>query len=330
MVNEEHLQNLSLQKRPLGQRLMAQLFLKVNYGLPPRSRITIEGLENIPKDRTVFFALNHTDRYNYWPFQWKLWKLGGQRFSTSWVKAKYYQNKAMSYFLDHCNNIPLPSKGYVILQDGLTVLNRRLENREYRFLRDFADGAISVEEAHGTAPISLLPLFHTQRSHFDPTTEDYGAYIRRATIRLMKLVEARTLEALGKYDNNVIVFPQGTRSLRLLPARSGMFQFAFRHKVDIVPVGSNGCESLYPGPSPWAKPGHVVYRVGRPLTIDNDFADCRIETPYTPFTEEADPFRKQFELGAQRTTMAINDLLDEPYKLAHDGAEDVTKTDRLI
>jgi len=330
VVNEEHLQNLTLQKRPLGQRLVARFFLLPNYDIPPRSRIIIEGLENIPKDRTVFFALNHTDRFNYWPFQWKLWKLGDQRFTTSWVKAKYYQNKAMGYFLDRCNNIPLPSKGYVILQDALAVLNRKLENREYRLLRDFADGLISVPDAHAQAPASVLPLFQSHRGSFDPTTEDYGAFIRRSTIRLMKLVEERTLEALGKYDNNVIVFPQGTRSIRLLPARTGMFQFALRHKIDIVPVGSNGSEALYPGASPWAKPGRVIYRVGKPLTIENDFSDCLIDTPYTPFTEEADPFQEQFEKAAQRTTIAINELLDEPYQLAHDEADDGSKTDRLI
>ena len=330
MVDEEHLRNLVLRKRPLGQRLVARFFLLPNYQLPPRSHITIEGLENIPRDRTVFFALNHTDRFNYWPFQWKLWKLGNQRFTTSWVKAKYYQNSAMAYFLDHCNNIPLPSKGYVILQDALKVLNRKLGNREYRLLRDFTDGTISVKEAYAKAPASVLPLLQTRRDDFDPAHEDYGTFIRRSTTRLMKLVEARTLEALGECDNNIIVFPQGTRSIRLLAAKTGLFQFALRHRIDIVPVGSNGSESLYPGASPWAKPGHVVYRVGRPLTMQEDFSDCVIEEPYTPFTEEAEQFQTRFEIAAHRTTQAINKLLDAPYQMLDEQFEEGSRADRLI
>ena len=62
------------------------------------------------------FALNHTDRYNYWPFQFELWRRDHERMTMAWVKAKYYENKLLAGFFDLCNNLPLPSRGYIILK----------------------------------------------------------------------------------------------------------------------------------------------------------------------------------------------------------------------
>ncbi|GAG39238.1 unnamed protein product, partial [marine sediment metagenome] len=71
MIDEEHLIRLKLWERPLGQKVVGGIFLMPNYSMPPATRIVLEGAENIPRDRTVMFALNHTDRYNYWPFQYR-------------------------------------------------------------------------------------------------------------------------------------------------------------------------------------------------------------------------------------------------------------------
>ena len=40
-------------------------------------------------DEPVIFAMNHTDRYNYVPFQYGLWQ-EKDRFTATWVKGKYY------------------------------------------------------------------------------------------------------------------------------------------------------------------------------------------------------------------------------------------------
>jgi hypothetical protein len=34
--------------------------------------------------------MNHTDRYNYWPFQYQLWKWQ-YPYTTVWAKGKYYR-----------------------------------------------------------------------------------------------------------------------------------------------------------------------------------------------------------------------------------------------
>jgi hypothetical protein len=71
VIDEHHLNRLRLWERPFGQKVVGSIFLGPNYTLPPVTRIVLEGVANIPRDRTVMFALNHTDRYNYWPFQYK-------------------------------------------------------------------------------------------------------------------------------------------------------------------------------------------------------------------------------------------------------------------
>ena len=332
MIEEEDLRKLRLSRRPPGQLIAARL-LDLNYRWPPANRVEISGVENIPGDRPVFFALNHTDRFNYWPFQWALWKMGGHRFVTSWVKAKYYDNPLMSAFLNQCNNIPLPSLGYVILNDAAATLGRPLTEEEYRFLRDLVDSQAGKDEsvAHldGEIESDVARLLVTPRRDFLPEMEPYAVFILRWAGRLFRLVEERTLEALFSHHNNVLVFPQGTRSLRLLPARTGMLEFALRHDVDIIPVGSNGCERLYPGASPLARRGEVLYRVGKPLTVEGDFGDCRITELYQPFTVEAQAHEDKFVRAASRVTAAINDLLDEPYRLCVTKEGDPSRVGRL-
>ena len=313
----------------MGQVLVAKL-LWLTYRVPANTEIVIEGMENIPTDRGVMFALNHTDRYNYWPFQYELLRSGHPRFTVTWVKAKYYENAVLGWFFDQCINLPLPSRGYAILKDAAAVMGRRLENDEYRTLRDLVDYKIEPEAVDAATQKSLEALFTRARSDFEPAKEDYRAFINRRCDRLMGLVEKRSLEALNEKDNHIIVFPQGTRSVRLLPSRTGMLEFALRHEVPIVPVGSNGSEGVYPGASPWASGGRIVYRVGKPLTLDGALRDCRIDTPYRPFTHEANAFADVFERGAAVVTEGINALLDEPYQLGDTNFDTRSRADRLM
>jgi 1-acyl-sn-glycerol-3-phosphate acyltransferase len=322
MVDERHLRSVRLSARPRGQIVVGTLLLRLNYGLPPRTRIRIEGLENLPRDRRVLFALNHTDRYNYWPFQYQMWRTGGLPYTASWVKAKYYRNRLLRFFFDACNNIPLPSRGYLVLEDARQVLGRALDDGEYRALRDLADGrATQASIERGGSP-ALRRVLTQRRRDFDPDGETYADFIARWNDRLMGLVEARTAEALFRHDCNVIVFPQGTRSIRLLPGHTGLAQFALRHDVPVVPVGSNGSERVYPSASPWARGGAILYRVGRPLTTADELADCRIAEPYAPFTQSADRHRATFERATARITARIDELLDAPYRMAVEGARD--------
>ena len=319
MVNEEHLSRVRIARRPLGQKVIAQA-LRLDYLFPKRTKITLKGVENIP-DQGVMFALNHTDRYNYWPFQFELFRSGHPRMTMAWVKAKYYENKMLGWFFDQCNNLPLPSMGYLILKDAVATLGRKLSDDEYRALRDLVDFKLEPEALSSELVNSLGAILSGPRSDFNPEIEHYRDYMNRWNDRLMGLVEKRTVEAVFEKENHIIVFPQGTRSIRLLPAKTGMLEFAFRHNIPIVPVGSNGCEAIYPGGSPFASGGEVEYRIGKPLTADDAFSECRVEEAYTPFTRGSKKFKAQVQKGAEILTNAINELLDEPYQLGKNTDE---------
>lgn len=329
MVDEEHLKRVKISARPVGQVSMAHL-LRVTYTLPSKTHIEIEGLDNIPTDKGVMFALNHTDRYNYWPFQYELWRRKHPRMTMAWVKARYYESPALGFFFDLCNNLPLPSRGYIILKDAFSVLNRKMTDDEYRVVRDFTDGKIGQEQAMELASADVRTLLTKPRGDFSPQSESYFDFVNRWNDRLMGLVESRTVEAVFEKNNHIVVFPQGTRSVRLLPARSGMLQFALRHEVPIVPVGSNGCEAIYPTSNPWARGGHVTYRIGKPLSVNDAFAPFQIAKPYKPFTRGADEHAEKFAGAAVVLTHAIDALLDEPYKLDTTGKDAGSRADRLI
>jgi 1-acyl-sn-glycerol-3-phosphate acyltransferase len=331
VIDEQHLTRLELRERPLGQKVVGSIFLMPNYNMPPATRIVLEGVENIPRDQTVMLALNHTDRYNYWPFQYKMWRRGDLPFTTTWVKGKYYENRWLAWFFDQCNNIPLPSRGYLILQDARAMLDRKLGDDEYRMLRDLIDGKLGQDQVLDSVSADLRRLLTEARRDFQPADETYAAFMNRWNDRLMGLVERRTLQALFENHNNVIVFPQGTRSIRLLPGKPGLAQFALRHEIPVVPVGSMGSEDAYRGASPWAKGATCFYRIGTPLTVEDALADCRIDKPYAPFTREAEMHTERFERATERITAAIDDLLEDPYKLAAEADGDAgPRADSLI
>ena len=130
---------------------------------------------------------------------------------------------------------------------------------------------------------------------------------------------------------DLLIFPQGTRSRRLLPGRVGIGQIALRLKVPIVPVGCNGSDGVYPTGSPLGKKGRIVYRFGEPLE-DRDLMAFHIAEDYEPFTaaaerEHAGAFQGVSDLITQR----IDALLDPEYQRSPDaGSEASRSSDRFV
>jgi hypothetical protein len=116
--------------------------------------IRIENIERIPRGENVIFAMNHTDRFNYWPFQYKMLKLKAYPFTTVWVKAKYYKNAFLAKALDLCNLIPVPSLGYLIEEFYRKKFTRKMDRDLYRVV-DMIDGRI--ETGLRSAPRSRPP-----------------------------------------------------------------------------------------------------------------------------------------------------------------------------
>ncbi len=330
MIDLDHLRRIKLAKWPPGQVLLANTALAIDYNFPRRTRIEIEGTENLPRDRGVLLAMNHTDRYNYWPFQYGMYRRGGLRFTATWVKGKYYGGRLLGRFFDAMNNIPLPSRGYVLTIEFRKARGEAPGEQQYRLLRDVVDGTMPADDAR-------LRDDGEVASFLDGGLRDLPGetFVERFDClfdRMCGEVIALTRRALGELELNILVFPQGTRSIRLGPGHTGLAEMAQHLGAPIVPVGSNGSERLYPGNSPFSKGGHVVYRVGRPLDVDGpELAPYRVPSEVVPLTRAAaDAHGDRYQAITDIVMDKINELLDPRYRSATEESEETGGDERGV
>lgn len=328
MLDLDRLQHIQLHRIPPGQVGFARL-LHLDYRLHGTD-IVLEGVENLPRDRSVFLAMNHTDRYNYWPFQYAMHRRG-LRYTATWVKGKYYENQWMGRFLDSMNNIPLPSRGYVLTTLFRAAMQRKPLAEEYRFLRDLVDSGIAPGRDETVAQTAGVQQFLATRG--DGSAEAFLHSFDALFGQMVEQVVALNRRALRELDLNILVFPQGTRSLRLSKGHTGLMQMAMHLGAAVVPVGCNGSDRVYPGNSPLAKKGRIVYRIGKPLELDGpELSPFRIPADLQPLSRELNREYASQLRGATDVLMErINALLDPPYQWATDQASDgVAGMDRFL
>lgn len=318
MLDLPRIRRIRLRARPRFQRVVGHLLLTPNYRLPPRVRISLEGVDNLP-DEPVIFAMNHTDRYNYWPFQYQIWQQL-DRYTATWVKGKYYENRWIGLFMEMTNNIPTVSRGYLITKDFLSTLERRPSDEEYRALRAWVNAVAAGEspEPPAEAPEVLLKRRRDILGRrYDPGGETYAEAIC-ALFREMMSEFVKLNDKAFDLGLDMLVFPQGTRSKRLSKGHIGLAQIALHYRKTIVPVGCNGSDKAYPGGSPLAKRANIVYRIGQPIPYA-EMADWHIGEPYEPFTFEAEAkHREKFQGLTDMIMDRINPLLDPEYQFAED------------
>lgn len=310
MIDEKHLDSIRLSSTPIGQRFVATFVLGPNFHLFQHVDIRFENLERIPRDETVIFAMNHTDRYNYWPFQYQLWRLR-YPFTTVWAKGKYYRSKVVGKCLDTCNVIPVPSMGYLVEEYYRQRFGRKIGKEEYRVIKDWIDG--KIDEAASLAKLGDETKTLFQRS-FIEHLKDYHQF-------LMEKVAELSTRAVREWNLNLIIFPEGTRSLRLGTGRTGIAQIALYSGKKIVPVGCNNSDRVYTGHSPFARSGTITYRIGEPLSVDGRLKEFRISEPFKLFSRESQQqYKARFE-GVTKVVMdSINELLDERHQRIAEGS----------
>ena len=326
MLDLPRLERLSLTRYPLSQRLLGQL-LKVNYGFLPGVRLELENEELIPSS-PVIFAMNHTDRYNYWPFQYTIWQRHN-RFTTTWVKGKYYEGRFMAAFMESMLQLPTVSRGYLITKDFHAAMGRTPTEQEYVLLR----GAVDARAVGEAAPLPEPPdvpemLYRKARNPlgvaYEPTDReagDWADYVCRLFRAMMARFVALNEEA-AEIGLDLLVFPQGTRSIRLLPGHIGISQIALHLKCPIVPIGCNGSDQVYPGASPFARRGHIVYRAGAPLTWD-ELSPFHPGVEFEPFSARAErDHAEAFQRLADLVTDRIESLLEPEYRRAAEPEAD--------
>ena len=326
MPDLKRLQNTRLSTNPPGQIFMANVILRADFAFPRRTEIVLEGADrHLRRSQRYIFAMNHTDRYNYWPFQWQLWK-EKRGFTATWVKGKYYENEWIGRFMDSMNNIPLPSRGYVLSSHFKRKMQRPPREAEYRLLRDIVDGkrdaAQPLPEGGGPdlrrfigadVPAEFLAEFERQ----------FDAMIREVVRLSRKAVEV---------GNHLLIFPEGTRSVRLGKGHIGLAQVAQHLQMPIVPVGCNGSHRLYPGDRPLSKGGKVIYRIGAPIERDDPaIAPFAVPGDVLPFTRQADAYKEQYQAITDVVMARIAALLD-PEHLPLEGVDDreVTGIQRFL
>lgn len=331
MLDLARLERIRLTAQPRFQRVVAYALLGPNYELPPRVRIVFEGQDKLP-DEPVIFAMNHTDRYNYWPFQYALWRRKG-RYTATWVKGKYYENALVGRFMELTNNIPTVSRGYLITKDFLATMERRPSDAEYEALRKMVDAAAQGEaiEPAEVVPAAILSRPRSMLGRaFDPKREPYAAAVEGLFRRMMRrFVELN--EEGARLGLDLLIFPQGTRSIRLSRGHVGLSQMAMHLGLPVVPVGCSGSDRVYPGGSPVGRGGRIVYRFGDPIR-EQDAADWVERGSFEPFTAEAEAtHRASFQRYVDDVMQRIDGLVDPEYRFSADGgSEGVAGSHRFV
>ena len=329
MIDIDRLSKLRLHRRPIGQIAFANLVLSWDYLLPRRTEIIMEGLDNLPRDRTVFLAMNHTDRYNYWPAQYSMYRRGFP-FTATWVKGKYYDHRPTAKFLDLMNNIPLPSRGYVLATDFRGHFKRPMADPEYRFLRNLVDGTVDPLGVDVGAQSPEVQAFIAQ---FGGTAVGFVGWFEARFAPLLDHVIRLNRQAICELGGNVLVFPQGTRSTRLARGHTGLVQVAQHLGAAIVPVGCNGSDKAYPTNRPLSKGGRIVYRFGQPLELNGpQLAPHRVTEAYAPLTRAAaETHGPKFRAATDVVMAHINALLDPEYQAGDSQTSDgVSGMDRFL
>lgn len=328
MLDLDLMDSVHLSPRPPLQRIVASGILEPSFHLPGREvEIAFEGLERIPAAGRIYLAMNHTDRYQNFPFQVRL-RRERRLYAVTWVKGKYYHRPLHKRFLLATGNIPTPSKGYVITADSVRALGRPLRPPLYRLIRDAIDAGAHGEaaqrellaraEAIGQGD-DLRWLCARPRDMlgvpFDPLERTYLAALALVFGRLIERFVALNLRAFD-LGLKIIVYPEGTRSRHLAPGHPGLAQMALRTRATIVPVGVSGTDRLYPGKSPIPRAGRCVFRVGEPLTPEGALKPFRIDEPYRPFTAESRRYDETFEAVTRLVMSRIDRLVDPEYRAA--------------
>lgn len=309
-IDQALLRRLRLHRRPRGQVVFANLVLAPDYRFPRRTHISLEGAAQIPTNGGAILAMNHTDRFNYWPFQYRMYR-AGLPFTATWVKGKYYESAAMTWFLSQTNNIPLPSRGYLLTTKFRSAHGRVPDEREYRYLRDLTNEGACDRPPPSPEIASML----------QPDAAAFVDAFEAEFDGLMREVMDLTRRALTELGLNLLVFPEGTRSKTLAPGHTGLMEVSQYLGLPVIPVGCSGSDKLYPGNSPLSKGGRVTYRVGAPMSVDGpELGPYRITDDAVPFS----PAMKARHGDALRTMtdimMAkINALVDPVYRSSNDG-----------
>ncbi len=305
MIDIEYLKRITVVPQPFAHKVLANLLLWPNYHLFADVDIRIENIERIPTDESVIFAMNHTDRFNYWPFQYRLLRAKKFPFTTVWVKGKYYKNEMLARGLDICHLIPVPSMGYLIEEYYRKHFQTKMDRGLYRTVKDIIEGKIAEFGPNERGALEAIQAMG----------DNFAQFVHEQYDGIMEKVAALSRSALLEKRLSVIIFPEGTRSVKLAEGRTGVAQLALSTEKKIVPVACNNSDEVYTGSLPFAKSGRITYRVGEPLSVQDKLKEYRIAEPFRLLSRESQKrYKEQFEGVTKIVMESIELMLDDKYR----------------
>ena len=274
-------------------------------------------IEDFPEmSSPVLFAMNHSHYFDFMQSRRSMFKQKGV-MTTTFVKVRAFQNRLEGAYIKSMGNIPTISRGYLISADFAQLHQRKLDEDEYRALRNH----INMGEPLPDEPC-YRALQETPRDMlgfgFDPKQMTYreavGACYSKAMATTIAL--ARKVTDAGHCMH---IYPEGLFSSRLSRGRIGAVQFALALDLPIVPVGFSGMNQLFPRKKMVPnKRGVLKMRFGKPYRLDRS----RFEgfTPFSPADEIQ--FQDALKDETHQLMNRINDLLDEECSWGSDLAGD--------
>ncbi len=150
--------------------------------------------------------------------------------------------------------------------------------------------------------------------------DSFVQYVEEHYDILMEKAAQMSHTALFEKKLSLIVFPEGTRAQVLGEGKTGIAQLALNTGKPVIPVGCNFSDTIYPGNSPIAKKGTIVYRIGKPMTVDGELKNFRIDGGFRLFSRDSqEKYRMQFDEVTMLIMDRILSLLDDRYKKSITG-----------
>jgi 1-acyl-sn-glycerol-3-phosphate acyltransferase len=311
------LKQFKLSARPWGQILFARGIVGPGFKKPwSPSQIQFEGIERLLTPHGNYIVMNHTDRYTCWPLQHHL-LVQHDRFTSAWVKTKYYQNPAIAWFLDRFNNIPVPSRGHLITQSFETLARKEPSHAAYEILKRVVESEadFDLQEAIQTLSDSneKIALEKLLKPNEVSGAERYAQTLKTEFDSLMKEVVRLNQEALN-LGLDIIVFPEGTRRPRVSKGFTGAAQMILATGASVIPVGASGVDRLFPGASPISRGGSAKLRVGHRMRPGLELKPFEEGAPFTPFTLDAKKQEGRFQALTDHLMDRVNELVDPEYQ----------------
>ena len=259
------------------------------------TRLRVEG--DVPRE-PVLFAMNSTH-----PWDFLLLRRETRRRSVrvlSIAKAKYLHQALPRLVFRHGSVLPIGSRGYIIVRDAVTLLQRPIRGEEYAALRDAVDGG---EE-------SVSELFQSSRDLIgwghDPAKLGYGSAVRATYEDMMRDAVQLAGRAIAQ-SRSLHIYPEGTVRERLGPGRNGAVQLALALSIPIVPVGLSNARAVF---QPGSR-GNAILRFGQPI-------DLTAPSGFLPFNSAHE--RLHHDAFHRMTTdlmERISELLEPPWRAVH-------------